>query len=280
MFQGWPIVCSVYYSFLDWSGLTVQKDFVGLANYNELFHDELFWNAFANSFKFSILNVPFTLVISLFLAYILNNAALRGRTIYRTLFFIPVVTTAAIVGIIMIFIFGAQGPVNWVFLHLFQLDRPVNFLSSGKNAMGTVVAISVWKDCGTYMIYWIAGLQSVSKDMYEAASLDGATPRQTFFKIILPMIAPVAGIISVLCTINSLKAFDIIKTMTEGGPYFATDVMGTFVYRSAFSSEIGLPRLGYASSAALSFGLVVILVVVLLNSFKTKMQNNSNRLGR
>ena len=103
------------------------------------------------------------------------------------------------------------------------------------------------------MIYWIAGLQSIPKDMYEAAAIDGASSRKTFFKIVLPLMAPIAGIITVLCSINSLKVFDIIKTMTDGGPFFSTDVVGTLVYRNAFSSDIGLPRLGYASAGALFF---------------------------
>ncbi len=274
-FQGWPIISSIYYSFLNWSGMTVEKEFVGLANYRELMTDGVYWNAFWNSFKFSLMNVPCTLLVSLLLAYVLNNAKLKGRTIYRSVFFIPVVTTASIVGIVMIFIFGAQGPVNWIFTHL-GASKSLGFLTTEKYAMTTVVAISVWKDCGIYMLYWIAGLQSVPKDMYEAASIDGASSRTTFFKIVMPLIAPIAGIITVLCAINSLKVFDIIKTMTDGGPFFATDVVGTFVYRSAFSSDIGLPRLGYASSAAIFFGITVIAIVAVLNLVKKRLQNNRN----
>lgn len=275
LFQGWPIINSIYYSFLNWSGMTTEKSFVGLDNYKELFHDDLYWNAFFNSFKFSLLNVPLTLILSLFLANILNNTKLKGRTAYRAVFFLPVVTTASIVGIVMIFIFGAQGPVNWIITNLFN-SKAVGFLTNKKYALPTVVAISVWKDCGTYMIYWIAGLQSIPKDMYEAAAIDGASSRKTFFKIVLPLMAPIAGIITVLCSINSLKVFDIIKTMTDGGPFFSTDVVGTLVYRNAFSSDIGLPRLGYASAGALFFGITVIAIVYVLNLVKSRLQSNRN----
>ena len=271
LFQGYPILCSIQYSLLDWSGLTSNAVFVGLKNYRELLHDELFWNAFVNSFRYTLMIVPLELAVSLFLAYMLNDEKMKGRSAYRTMYFIPVVTTASVVGLIMIFILGVQGPVNHVLMTLHLIDAPINFLGNAKYAMPTLVLISLWKDCGTYMIYWLAGLQGVSKDVYEAATVDGANRRQTFFHIVLPLIAPVGGIIAILCAINSLKVFDIVKTMTEGGPFYATDVIATYVYRSAFSSEIGMPRLGYASAAALFFGAVVIGAGTVMNMVKSRL---------
>lgn len=271
LFQGYPIICSIQYSLLDWSGMTSNAAFVGLANYTELLRDELFWNAFANSFKYMGMIVPLELAVSLFLAYMLNNEKLRGRSLYRTMYFIPVITTASVVGIIMVFILGVQGPVNHALVALNIIDSPVNFLGNAKYALLTLVVISLWKDCGTYMIYWLAGLQGVPKDVYEAATIDGADRRQTFFHIVLPLIAPTGGIIAILCAINSLKVFDIVKTMTEGGPYYATDVIATYVYRTAFSSEIGMPRLGYASAAALFFGGAVIVIGLGLNAIKSRL---------
>lgn len=276
LFQGYPIICSIQYSFLDWSGLTSHAAFIGLQNYVELIHDELLWNAFFNSFKYTIMIVPLELAVSLFLAYMLNNEALKGRTVYRTMYFIPVVTTASVVGIIMIFLLGVQGPINHLLVTLHLIKAPINFLGNAKYAMPTLVLISLWKDCGTYMIYWLAGLQGVSKDVYEAATVDGATRFQTFIHIVLPLIAPVGGIIAILCAINSLKVFDIVKTMTEGGPFYATDVIATYVYRSAFSSEIGMPRLGYASAAAILFGIAVIVIGIVLNIIKARL--NSRRV--
>lgn len=271
LFQGYPILCSIQYSFLDWSGMTSNATFVGLANYRELLKDELFWNAFVNSFKYMLMIVPLELAVSLFLAYMLNDERLKARSAYRTMYFIPVITTASVVGIIMIFILGVQGPVNHAMTALHILEEPLNFLGNAKYALPTLVVISLWKDCGTYMIYWLAGLQGVSKDVYEAATIDGANRRQTFFHVVLPLIAPTGGIIAILCAINSLKVFDIIKTMTEGGPYYATDVIATYVYRNAFSSEIGMPRLGYASAAALFFGVAVIIIGLGLNTVKSRL---------
>ena len=106
VFQGWPILASIYYSLLNWSGLTSQVDFIGLANYKELLSDELFRNAFFNSFKYMVMVVPVELIVSLFLAYILNSLALKGTKFYRMVFFVPVITTASIVGIVMVFIWS------------------------------------------------------------------------------------------------------------------------------------------------------------------------------
>ena len=172
-FMGWPIISSIYYSFLDWSGLTANAKYVGLDNYRKLFQDKLFWNAFQNSFRYTVILVPLQLAVSLFLAYMLNNVKLKGKNLYRAIWFLPVITTSAVVGIIMVFIWSENGPINSM-MTFFQLFRnPINFLGNSRYAMGTVIAISIWKDSGIYMIYWLAGLQSVPTDLYEAAALDG-----------------------------------------------------------------------------------------------------------
>ena len=234
----------------------------------------LFYNSVANSFKYMALSVPIQLVLSLVIAYILTSIIRRGATVFRTMYFVPVVTTASIVGIIMIFIFGGTGPVNQL-LSLLGIDT-INFLGDEKTALFTVVLIGIWKDLGTYMIYWIAALQSVSQDVYEAAKIDGAGKFRTFTDVVFPLILPIGGVIAVLCVIGSLKVFDIVQTMTNGGPYFATDVVATFVYRTAYSSTTGSPRLGYASAAALLFGLMVVIIGLVLNGVKTYFNKKRN----
>lgn len=266
-FQAWPILSSIYYSTLDWSGISSKKNFVGLANFAELFKDQWFWNAFANSFKYMVFSVPPLIIISLLLALIVNEKTLRFRGAFRTLFFLPVITTASIVGIIMQFIWSPTGAIN-ALLDLLGNTRAVNFLGQAATALPTVAFIGVWKDVGIYMIYWLAALQSVPQDVVEAAEIDGANKRQVFRFITLPTILPIGAVITLLAVINSLKVFDIVQTMTGGGPYFATDVMGTFVYRTAYESSVGMPRLGYASAAAMLFGITIIVIGVVLNALK------------
>ena len=272
LFQGYPILCSIYYSLFNWSGMTTNMTYVGLDNYRNLMNDSLFWGAFRNSFRYMIMVVPLEVVISLFFAYLLNDEKLKARTAYRVSLFVPVVVTASIVGIVMIFIWSSNGIINYVLKNLHMIDKNINWLGNAKYAMRAVVFVSVWKDMGTYMIYWLAALQGVPNDVLEAASVDGATRSKTFFKVVIPMIAPTAGIILILCTINSLKAFDLIQTLTGGGPFYATDVVATFVYRTAFTSDMGLPRFGYASAAATLFGVVVIIIGAVLNALKGKLQ--------
>lgn len=274
LFQGYPIITSAWYSMLDWSGMTMNATFVGLQNFKELLADPLFKNSVVNSFKYMIFSVPIQLILSLVIAYILTSIIRKGATVFRTMYFIPVITTASIVGIIMIFIFGGTGPINQV-LALLGIDT-INFLGDEKTALFTVVLIGIWKDLGTYMIYWIAALQSVSQDVYEAAKIDGAGKFRTFTDVVFPLILPIGGVIAVLCVISSLKVFDIVQTMTNGGPYFATDVVATFVYRTAYSSTTGSPRLGYASAAALLFGLMVVTIGVVLNLVKNYFNKKRN----
>lgn len=274
LFQGYPIITSAWYSMLDWSGMTMNATFVGLQNFKELLADPLFKNSVVNSFKYMIFSVPMQLILSLVIAYILTSIIRKGATVFRTMYFIPVITTASIVGIIMIFIFGGTGPINQV-LALLGIDT-INFLGDEKTALFTVVLIGIWKDLGTYMIYWIAALQSVSQDVYEAAKIDGAGKFRTFTDVVFPLILPIGGVITVLCVIGSLKVFDIVQTMTNGGPYFATDVVATFVYRTAYSSTTGSPRLGYASAAALLFGLMVVTIGVVLNLVKNYFNKKRN----
>lgn len=274
MFQGYPIITSIFYSTLDWSGMTSNAVFVGLDNFKQLFQDKYFLNAVLNSFKYMLLCVPIQLATSLALAYIFNSVIKKGATVFRTIFFLPVITTASIVGIIMMFIFGGTGSINQ-FLGLFGF-KAVNWLGNAKTALGVVVLVGVWKDVGTYMIYWLAALQSVSQDVYEAAMIDGANKWQTFSKVVFPLILPTGGVIAVLCVISSLKVFDLIQTMTNGGPFYATDVVATFVYRTAYANSSGMPRLGYASAAAMTFGVIVVGIGVIGNSVKSALANKRN----
>ena len=274
LFQGYPILSSIFYSTLDWSGLTSNATFIGIDNFRELLKDKYFFNAVFNSFKYMLMCVPMQLVLSLVLAYILDSVISKAVTFYRTVFFLPVITTASIVGIIMIFIFGGTGSLNQ-FLKLFGLSEH-NWIGSASTSMLVVVAVGVWKDVGTYMIYWLAALQGVPKNVYEAALMDGADKWEVFRYVVFPIIRPTGGVILMLSVISSLKVFDLIQTMTNGGPFYSTDVAATFVYRTAYSSVAGMPRLGYASAAAMAFGVIVVFFGgfgnVVRNIFKKREQ--------
>lgn len=276
MFQGWPILASWYYATLDWSGLTPDAKFIGIDNFVNVAKDPYFWNAFKNSFKFMLGTVPFHLFLALVLAVILHKPGLKAANLFRTFIFLPVVTTTSIVGIIMVFIWGSDGAVNDGLLKIGLLDQPINWLGDAKWSMFTVILISVWKNLGVNLIYWLAGLQSIPQDVYEAAEVDGATGFRKFIHITVPMLIPIGTIILLLNVVNSLKAFDLIKTMTNGGPFFATDVVSTYIYRYAFTSEMGLPQLGYASAAGLFFAVTICVIAIFQSVVQKRLKGGKN----
>jgi multiple sugar transport system permease protein len=268
MFSFYPIVASWFYSLLDWSGISSDRTFIGLDNYREIIHDKYFWDAFRRSFYFMFATVPLEVGLSLVVAVILNDRALRWAPIFRTLFFIPVVTTTAIMSIVMSFVFGAfNGPVNQGLISLRILDTPIDWLGDPDTALWTMALIGVWKWFGQPMIYWLAALQTIPADLYEAARVDGASGPRIFRTITLPLLVPFAIIILLIISVGNLSVFALIQAATNGGPFFATETMELYIYRNAFGANTGSftePRLGYASAAGIIFGVCIMLISALL----------------
>jgi multiple sugar transport system permease protein len=255
-FTIYPVGASLWFSLLDWDGFQRAGRFIGLANYRELWEDPLFWNAFGKTFRFLLLAVPLRVGLALLLAVILNQAFF-GVRIFRTALFLPVVTTAAIVGVVMRYVFDpSSGPVNVALVQAGIIARPLNFLGQASLALNTAVGIWVWKWLGVTLIYWLAALQTIPRELHEAAQIDGAGPVQRFLFVTLPMLTPFTIIITLITVIEATNVFDLLLTLTGGGPFYGTEVIDIFVYRQAFISNI--PRLGYASAAALFFGICVV----------------------
>jgi multiple sugar transport system permease protein len=263
LFTFYPIVDSWYISFLNWSGFTAERQWVGLDNYREVIDDQYFWAAFRRSFLFMGVSLPIRLGLSLAVAILLNDRALRLAPVFRTFFFIPVVTTAAIVGIVMTFVFSPfNGPVNKFLLGSGLADRPVDFLGNPDTAMWTVLGVFIWKNFGITMIYWLAALQTIPAELYEAARIDGAGGWALFRRITVPLLVPFTIIITLITAVQTLHVFPIVQSMTGGGPFFASEVIEVYIYRTAFG-EGGIPRLGYASAAAVFFGLTTLFIALI-----------------
>jgi len=260
MYTLWPIAASYWYSLLDYNGFSSNRAFVGLANYREVFQDALFWSALGRTFLFMLVTVPIRVGLSLVAALILNHPRLPLAKYFRTALFLPVVTTTAIVGVVMQFVFDpASGPVNLVLLN-FGLSRPINFLGNSGSALYTVMGVHVWKWFGITLIYWLAALQTVPEEVNEAAKIDGATTWGIFRYITVPLLVPFAIIILLLSAIETLQVFDLMLTMTGGGPFYSSEVVEIYIYRQAFAATI--PRLGYASAAAVVFGVTTMLLAL------------------
>jgi multiple sugar transport system permease protein len=260
MFTFYPAVMSWYFSLLNWSGFTSDREWVGLDNFRQIVQDEFFWNAYQKSFLFMVVAVPVQVILAFIVALILNDASYKLGPFFRTVFFLPVVTSAAIIGLVMTFVFSPfNGPVNKILLNTDLIDRPIDFLGDPDTALWTVAAVWIWKWFGITMIYWLAALQVVPQETYEAARLDGAGRFALHKDITLPMIAPFAMVIVLITVVGSLNVFGLVQTMTQGGPYFASEVMEVYIYRNAFGDN-GIPRLGFASAAALFFGVTVFAI--------------------
>ncbi len=263
LFTFWPIAASWYFSLLDWSGFSDERPYIGLANYVELIGDPYFWQAFGRSFLFMAVTVPVRLTLALIVAIVLNDAALRLAPLFRTLFFLPVVTTSAIVGLLMVFVLSPfNGPVNQALVASGLVGRPIDFLGDPATALYTVMGVSVWKQFGVSMVYWLAALQTVPPEQLDAARVDGAGRWDLLRYITLPHLRPFAIVIVLITAVSALRVFDLVQTMTGGGPFFASEVMEVYIYRNAFSVQGGTPRLGYASAAGVLFGLTVMLIAL------------------
>ncbi|WP_226781710.1 carbohydrate ABC transporter permease [Oceaniglobus trochenteri] len=260
----WPLVASEWYSLLDWSGFDANPVFVGLANYRELLGDSYFWDAFRRSFIFMLATVPAQMAISLVLAVMLNDKLLKLSSLYRTLIFLPVVTPVAVIGIVMTLMLSPfNGPVNMALLDWGLTQRTIDFLGSPRLVLWTLAVIYIWKWVGVTMVYWLAALQTVPAELFEAARLDGVTGRQVTMYIVLPMIAPFAVVIALISAISAMNVFPLVQAMTQGGPFYSSEVMEVYIFRTAFASAAGtVPRLGYASAAGVFFGLSIMVLTV------------------
>ncbi|MGD7707685.1 carbohydrate ABC transporter permease [Microlunatus sp. Y2014] len=261
LFTAWPMIASWWYAVYDWTGYGPLEDFVGLGNFAEAFGDPQFWNAARNTAIFALFAIFVQLPLALVIAMVLNDKFLRGRNVYRAMFFLPVVTTTAVVGVVFaVLLDPSGGPVNEVVLNLG--GTPINFLGSDRLALPTVLVVDMWKGIGVTIIYWLAALQTVPEELIEAARIDGANRFQILTRVIVPLLLPLAAVILLLTFVTSMNAFDLIQVMTEGGPSGATDIVQTYIYRYAFNPD-GLPRFGYASAVGIVFGVAVMLVTVL-----------------
>jgi multiple sugar transport system permease protein len=256
-----PIAASWYYSLLNWNGFDLRGTFVGLANYKEVLHDKWFWNAVKNTFLFMALSVPLRVFVALVLAVFLNSKVVPFRNFFRTVIFTPVVTTGAIIGVVMGLVLDpAGGPLNIMLQQAGLIKMPINFLGEATTAFPSAIIIWSWKWLGITLIYWLASLQTIPSELYEAAQIDGAGRINMFFYITIPLLIPFAIIIVLITAVEATRIFPLMLTLTGGGPFFATEVIEIYIYRHAFLANI--PRLGYASSAGVLFGLLFIVFAV------------------
>lgn len=263
-FTIWPIIASWWFSLFDWDGVGWPTDFAGIDNFLRAFGSEDFWNAFRNSFLFSFAALFIEIPCALLFALLLNSVMVYGRNVYRLALFLPVVATTAVVAmVIAVLLSPVGGVVNDALIDIGLVQRPINFLGDPAIALPTVITMDIWKGFGITVIYWLAALQTVPKELYEAARIDGASMFDQLRNVTIPVMMPVAIVVVLLTFQRSLNTFDLVQAATGGGPVGATDVIPTYVYRWAFDPTLAAPSYGYACAVGAIFGLVVLLATLL-----------------
>ena len=257
-----PMADAVLLSLQNWDGMR-PPSWVGFGNYLNLMRDETFYRALWHTAYFTICTVILQTILPLLIASLLSSGV-RGSTAFRTLYFMPVIISLAISGLLWAMLFEPNfGPVN-TFLRAVGLGGLTQlWLADAATVMPSVIIVSVWQSLGFYLVIFFAALQGVPKDLYEAAELDGANAWSRFVHVSVPTIWPVILIVIVLNTINGIKVFDQIWVMTAGGPNYASATLGTYLYAMAFGAMgASNSRLGYATAIAMVILLLSIVVSV------------------
>jgi multiple sugar transport system permease protein len=258
IFWGGPILASMYFGFTEYAVIGAPK-FIGLANYVKAFtEDDLFWPSLGRTFSFATAYVPASVGGALILAVMLNQK-LKGTNLYRTVFFVPHLIPAVALAVLWTFLLQPKlGPIN-AFLRDLGVQNPPAWLASRDSALYSVILINVWAAVGgNTMLIFLAGLQGVPQELYEAADMDGAGPFTKFRHVTLPLLSPVIFFNIVLAVIGALKVFTTALVATQGGPSYATWFFALHIYSQAFKYF----RLGYGSALAWILAAILIFFTV------------------
>lgn len=251
VFWLFPMCEAIFMSFTDWDYMSSTYNIVGLDNYRSIFSDSMFYSALKNTIVFTVGTLVPTITGGLFTAVLLKKK-LAGSAIYKAVIFSPWVTPTVVISIVWSWIFEPQyGLANYI-LQLFNLPKS-QWLQSSDTAMYAVILVTIWKGFGWAMIFYLTALERVPKELYEAAAVDGAGKWQKFKSITLPLISPTTFFLTIITTIDSIKAYDQIQVLTQGGPSGSTRTILYLYYQTAFENF----NIGEATSIA-----VILLVIV------------------
>jgi ABC-type sugar transport system permease subunit len=277
-FSVYPIFRSLQITMYNWYGFGEPEQYVGLRHFQTVLTDPWFWNAFKNTVQYTAVLVPVQLTLALILALILTNPKMRFTGFYRTIYFMPVVTSVAIVAIVVrLMLQRAAVPVS----QFLGVIPPVNPVGDARFAMWSVIGFGTWYSFGYNLVYFMAALATVPEELYDAAKVDGANWFQRLLFVTLPGIRPVATIILFFAVLGSMQVFEQSFALTGGGPYFASEVVSGYIYRYVFggtgvgNQASGITvNLGYASAASFVMNILV-LGITGLQLYFTRQRNRN-----
>jgi raffinose/stachyose/melibiose transport system permease protein len=266
IFVLYPIVRSFFYGFYDWNGLS-QPVYIGLKNFKEILSDQIFWLSFKNNIFIVVASIFGQIPLGLIIAIVLNRK-LKGAGFFRSAFFMPMILSTVVVGLLWSTILNSQvGILNQILQSIGLENLAKDWLGDPKYAMYTVSGVIIWQFIGLYMIIFLAALQNVPGEIMEAADIDGASELRKLFSITLPMVWDTIIAAVVLCIAGSMRSFDMVFVLTGGGPAHSTELMATYMYNKTFS----VSKYGYGSAVSLVIFVIsfsFILVSRLLMSKK------------
>lgn len=265
-----PIILVIGYSFYDNVLVTPESHWVGLANYQTVLSDQVFTGSMKNTVIFVVLNVLFHLIIGMALALMVNAKCLGAgaKAIFRVIYMLPWMFNATVIAILWKLLLNPNGVINYLLNYFHMTSGAVEWLSDRGIVFWVLTFINIWAGYPFYMISILAGLQGISSDLYEAASIDGATATQSFLYITMPQLKPILISIAMLDFIWTTQNFSLIWLLTAGGPSHATEMMSTYVYKTAFTS--------YQYSKASAAAVIILLACVVLAVFYVRNQTRED----
>ena len=256
LFFIYPFGYAIYISFFHWGILGKQAGATGTFNYAKVLHDPIFHTALKNVAEYTVAVVPLTMALGLSLALVINQK-IRGRNFFRSAFYFPSIASSVAITTIALYIFNSDGLFNRI------IGSTTPWFSTASTVTWAIVGLNTWTTSGTVMLYYLAGLQSISDDVYEAAALDNTSAWRTFWKITFPLLRPVHFFVLVVFGVGALKVFDqqFIVSGGSGGPNYSTYTPVLYIYRSAFSNF----DFGVAAAAGVVYFVIIFAVTVVQN---------------
>jgi len=251
----YPALKAIYLSFTNFNMIR-EAEFVGLANYINLWRDPFFWAALKNTLLYMIVVVPVLVIAPIFLAALVNKH-IPGIAFIRAAIYLPVITSLVVSGLIWKWVYEEQGILNYVLLATGVTDNPVAFLTDPANALFSVMAVTIWSGMGYYMVIYLAGLQAIPRHLYEVAEVEGVSAWQQMLYITIPLLRPSIAVVTVMSSIAAMKVFEEVYVMTQGGPMDSTKTLVYYIYESAFTEF----EMGYAAA----IGVVLFLLTLVFS---------------
>ena len=265
VFMLYPIGYSIYMSMHTYQGVTAT--FAGAANFVRAFQDKILWKSLLNTTVFLLVQVPIMLILGMVLAYLLQSPWLRARGLFRMALFLPCVTSLVAYAIVFKTLFQIDGLINQCLLALNLIQEPIKWLTDGFWAKVAIIIALCWRWTGYNMMFYIAGMQNISRETFEAARIDGANKLQEFFLVVIPQLKPMIIFTSITSTIGTLQLFDEVQNLTAGGPSNETMTAALYIYNPSF---VYSSNFGY--SAAISW--IVVVIIAVLSLLQLKLTND------